>query len=98
MRWRKEKSVLLPKAELRFLGRQLVKILSSYFASDENFTFTEFPKGEREKQHTEGRNSWCARLSAYFNERNGQVLKKSEQKKKKKKIFAPRFQKNKNIF
>ena len=49
MRWRKEKSVLLLEAELRFLGRQLVKILSSSFSSDGNFTITEIPIGGRGK-------------------------------------------------
>jgi hypothetical protein len=49
MRYEKEKSVLLLKAELRLLGRPLVKILSFPFSSDENFNFNEFPKGEREK-------------------------------------------------
>ena len=35
------------------------KLLSSPFSSDDNFTFTEFPKGERKKQPTGRRNSWC---------------------------------------
>jgi len=82
MRWRKEKYVMLLKAELRFLGRPVVKILSSPFSSDDKFTFTEFPKGEKEKQHTGGRNSWCPRPSACFSARNGQVLKNSDRKKK----------------
>jgi hypothetical protein len=80
MRRGKEKSVLLLKTEIRFLGHQLVKILSSPFSSDDNFTFTEVPKGEREKQHTGGRNSWFSRPSSYFSARNGQVLKKSDKK------------------
>ena len=54
-------------------------ILSSPFSSDHNFT--DFPKGEGEKQHTGGRNSWCPRPSACLSERNGHVLKKSDKKK-----------------
>jgi hypothetical protein len=81
MRRRKEKSMLLLKDKIRFLGRPLVKILSSPFSSDDNFTFTEFPKRESETQHRGGRNSWCPRPSACFSARNGQILKNSDKKK-----------------
>jgi hypothetical protein len=72
--------VLLLQTELRFISRPLVKILGSPVSSDDNLTFTEFPKGEWEKQHTGGGNSWCARPSAYFSTKNGKVSKKSDKK------------------